>query len=221
MSASLRNAVKRRTHKERAQLSHRKSLGLLEKKKDYKIRADNYNRNKKRLKSLQIKAAFKNPEEFNRDMIKYSLNSDGQHILKRKDLDSITVKQHQVQNLAYLNMLRQQQRKKLEKLKQALHFLPTTSSSNKHVFFSDAKDEDSKTSRSTKIKPNSNTEDFEKRRKSYKELSDTIDRIKKLDTLISHIELRKQLSSKGAKVKTGEAEGDKPPQFQWKTERKR
>ena len=42
--SALRNATSRRTHKERAQPAARRSLGLLEKKKDYKQRSDNYHK---------------------------------------------------------------------------------------------------------------------------------------------------------------------------------
>ena len=62
--ASLRNAVKRVTHKERAQPASRKKFGLLEKHKDYKERADDFHRKVKRINDLKKKAAVKNPDEF-------------------------------------------------------------------------------------------------------------------------------------------------------------
>lgn len=39
-------------------------MGLLEKHKDYVLRARDYNKKQKRLRALQLKAAFKNPDEF-------------------------------------------------------------------------------------------------------------------------------------------------------------
>lgn len=62
--SSLRNAVKRPVHKERAQPASRKKLGLLEKHKDYAQRAQDYHRKQTRLRGLREKAAFKNPDEF-------------------------------------------------------------------------------------------------------------------------------------------------------------
>jgi hypothetical protein len=62
--SSLRNAVKRRTHKERSQPAHRKSLGLLEKKKDYVKRAKDHHKKMDRLRALQEKASMRNPDEF-------------------------------------------------------------------------------------------------------------------------------------------------------------
>ena len=56
--ASLRNAMKRRTHKERHQPAKRaKRFGLLEKKKDYVVRARDYRRKQGRLRILKEKAA--------------------------------------------------------------------------------------------------------------------------------------------------------------------
>jgi U3 small nucleolar RNA-associated protein 11 len=61
--SSLRNATKRRTHKERAQPTARSHLGLLEKHSDYKLRADNFHKRKDRIKALTRKAAERNEDE--------------------------------------------------------------------------------------------------------------------------------------------------------------
>lgn len=41
-STMIRNVLPRRMYKERGQLGHREHLGILEKKKDYKRRSDNF-----------------------------------------------------------------------------------------------------------------------------------------------------------------------------------
>jgi len=70
--SSLRNAVKRKTHKERAQPAKRRHLGLLEKKKDYLLRAKDYHRKQDRLRILREKAAMRNPDEFYKRMVNSS-----------------------------------------------------------------------------------------------------------------------------------------------------
>src|SRR5690242_18802110 len=77
--SSLRNAVKRKTHKERSQPSERKKIGLLEKHKDYVLRAKDYNKKTERIKKLQLKAAFRNPNEFYYKMIN-TKTENGIHI---------------------------------------------------------------------------------------------------------------------------------------------
>jgi len=62
--SSMRNAVHRRSHRERAQPAERQRLGLLEKHKDYSLRAKDYNKKKATLKSLRQKAADRNEDEF-------------------------------------------------------------------------------------------------------------------------------------------------------------
>ncbi|KAJ4151134.1 hypothetical protein LMH87_011850 [Akanthomyces muscarius] len=62
--SSMRNAVDRRVHRERAQPLERRRLGLLEKHKDYSKRAADYNKKKAQLKSLRAKAAERNEDEF-------------------------------------------------------------------------------------------------------------------------------------------------------------
>ncbi|KAI1123874.1 small-subunit processome [Nemania abortiva] len=63
--SSLRNAVNRRVHRERDQLQDRKNrYGLLEKHKDYRLRAQDHNKKKAQLKSLRKKAEDRNEDEF-------------------------------------------------------------------------------------------------------------------------------------------------------------
>ena len=77
--SSLRNAVKRRTHKERSQPAERRKFGLLEKKKDYILRARDFHKKEDALKVLRKKAANRNPDEFYFAMQKQRTN-DGVHI---------------------------------------------------------------------------------------------------------------------------------------------
>ena len=60
----MRNAVQRRNHRERAQPQERSKWGLLEKRKDYKLRAADHKVKKRKIKALQQKASERNEDEF-------------------------------------------------------------------------------------------------------------------------------------------------------------
>ena len=62
--SSMRNAVQRRNHRERAQPRERQKWGLLEKPKDYKLRAADHKVKKRKIIALQQKAADRNEDEF-------------------------------------------------------------------------------------------------------------------------------------------------------------
>ncbi len=62
--ASLKNAFRSKAHKERSQPAKRRKLGLLEKHKDYVLRAKDFHFKEKRVKALKEKASFRNPDEF-------------------------------------------------------------------------------------------------------------------------------------------------------------
>lgn len=62
--SSVRNTFQRRNLRERAQPTERSRLGLLEKHKDYALRAKDHNKKKAQLKALKRKAADRNEDEF-------------------------------------------------------------------------------------------------------------------------------------------------------------
>lgn len=62
--SSLRNSLHRKNHKERSQLAHRSRLGILEKHKDYVLRARDYHSKQDRIQRLRQKAAERNKDEF-------------------------------------------------------------------------------------------------------------------------------------------------------------
>jgi U3 small nucleolar RNA-associated protein 11 len=62
--SSLRNSLHRRNHKERSQLSHRQRFGILEKHKDYVLRARDYHSKQDRIQRLRQKVAERNKDEF-------------------------------------------------------------------------------------------------------------------------------------------------------------
>ncbi|KAG5440816.1 hypothetical protein PCK2_000115, partial [Pneumocystis canis] len=61
---TLKHSLQRRNHRERAQPVEREKWGLLEKPKDYRLRAQDYQSKQRRLKRLREKAAERNPDEF-------------------------------------------------------------------------------------------------------------------------------------------------------------
>ncbi|KAI8963615.1 U3 small nucleolar RNA-associated protein 11 [Daldinia sp. FL1419] len=115
--SSIRNAVQRRVHRERAQPQERQRLGLLEKHKDYSLRAKDFNKKKAQLRALRQKAADRNEDEFYFGMMsrqgpgnvlaqgkRWSGTVNGDRGNKAMDVD--TVRLLKTQDIGYIRTVR-------------------------------------------------------------------------------------------------------------------
>ncbi|KRX18236.1 putative U3 small nucleolar RNA-associated protein 11 [Trichinella nelsoni] len=125
--SSLKNVDKSvsRVYRERSQLSSRRRLGELEKKKDYIKRARSHQIKENAIRKLRRKALEKNPDEFYFHMINSKVE-DGVHYEKAIGKDENSKEQEkllQTQNLNYINFKLQIQRQKIKKLLDDFAFL--------------------------------------------------------------------------------------------------
>lgn len=122
--SSMRNAVQRRNHKERAQPLERKKWGLLEKHKDYSLRAKDHNVKKARLKALRQKAAERNPDEFAFGMMSSStkggvkIHERGEQNGTAGSMSVDVVRLLKTQDAGYLNTVLQQTRRERDKARE-------------------------------------------------------------------------------------------------------
>lgn len=148
--SSLRNAVKRITHKERSQPQNRSHLGLLEKKKDYKLRANDYHLKEEQLKAMKSKASLRNPDEFYFGMNRSAV-VDGTHKKTNEarmkemqtDIGPDAVRLMKDQDLTYVRLHRQRDVKKIDKMESEMHFLGVAGKEvgRSHTIFVDTNDE--------------------------------------------------------------------------------
>ncbi|KAF4209012.1 hypothetical protein CNMCM8980_001689 [Aspergillus fumigatiaffinis] len=122
--SSMRNAVQRRQHRERGQLEGREKWGILEKHKDYSLRAKDYNAKQAKLKRLQELAANRNPDEFAFGMMSAQSQKKGKHGAAARDsatkrgLSHEAIKLLKTQDAAYLRTTGERLRREIEKVEQ-------------------------------------------------------------------------------------------------------
>lgn len=118
----MRNAVQRRNHKERAQPVEREKWGLLEKRKDYKLRAADHRSKKAKLKILSQKARDRNPDEFSFKMMSSKVDKQGKKMADRgnEPLSAEVVKLLKTQDAGYIRTMLQMAHKEREELEQRL-----------------------------------------------------------------------------------------------------
>ncbi|KAL8713419.1 MAG: hypothetical protein Q9220_002618 [cf. Caloplaca sp. 1 TL-2023] len=116
----MRNAVQRRNHKERAQPVQREKWGVLEKHKDYSLRAKDYNEKRKRLKILREKAAERNPDEFSYGMLSSTTDRHGRKIQDRGNptLSQDAIELLKTQDAGYLKTMVQKTRRACQKMEE-------------------------------------------------------------------------------------------------------
>ena len=116
MLKNLKKYIPKRKYRERNQFERRKKKGFLEKKKDYKIRAEDYHKKEAKYKKLKEAARTRNPDEFYHRMLKAKI-IDGEHIefSEEKTLQDKIVSNTQFINL--VNFKKSQIEKEKEKLK--------------------------------------------------------------------------------------------------------
>lgn len=235
---------KARVHRERVNVLKK---GFLERKKDYKVRAKEFNRREGVLTKLRQKALDKNPNEFYFHM-KRSKLVDGVHYDTRNDDEELApeeMKLMQSQDLNYINYKRAIDAKKIEKLQSELHFIDSVDKpKNKHIFFVDNEKEKQRFNFAEKMKVDSELldmgfnmanpsslgsvtlEDIEASAQvkaiKYRRLENKVAREQFLKSLSGKMQTKKALLNKkesAKKVKKGTA--DSPAVYKWKTERKK
>jgi U3 small nucleolar RNA-associated protein 11 len=139
MLKNLKKYIPKRKFRERSQLEKRKKLGFLEKKQDYKIRAEDFHQKEKRYKKLKEEARLKNPEEFYFKMAKSKL-VEGEHYKARdeKDLDKKIGAQNKLLNL--VNFKKSMQLKEKEKMSLDLQLHAENNQSTHQIFFDSEED---------------------------------------------------------------------------------
>lgn len=134
--AKLVHNVQKKQHKERAQLLGRLKYGLLEKKKDYRLRANDFNQKKAALKALRQQAAEYNPDEYYHAMIKRKTDADGIEVVEKEHahLSHDQIKLFKSQDLNYVRTMRLNEASKIRRLKERLNF----AAEGKHTVFVDS-----------------------------------------------------------------------------------
>ncbi|KAE8409408.1 small-subunit processome [Aspergillus pseudonomiae] len=122
--SSMRNAVQRRNHKERGQLQGREKWGILEKHKDYSLRAKDYNQKKAKLKRLEEKVRDRNPDEFAFGMMSSHTQKAGKHGTAAREsaagLSYDAIKLLKTQDAGYLRTTGERIRRQMDKLEQEI-----------------------------------------------------------------------------------------------------
>ncbi|KAK9476790.1 Utp11p [Lipomyces japonicus] len=143
--SSLKFSVQNKTHRERAQPSARRKWGLLEKHKDYVLRAKDFHAKESRLKILREKATARNPDEFYHGMLssKTASRTNKRGIKETERESSISLSNAEVrllktQDEGYVVTVINQEKHKIDRIMDRLAFHVDNDS---HWEYSDQEDQ--------------------------------------------------------------------------------
>lgn len=247
--AKLVHNVQKKQHKERSQTLDRARFGLLEKKKDYRLRAADYHKKQAALKALKKKAAVYNPDEYYHAMTRRKVDDRGILITDRDSevLSVDQVKLLKTQDVNYVRTARLSEVQKIEREKEELGF----SASGKHTVFVDSLESqqsfnaadffDTDASllekRENRLRIGQLQSDKRlvsedsileqrlkdrqdlKKLKQFKALERRLEKEKQLKEVEARMETTRELMKKGSKKKMVDAAGK--VSFKWKNQRKR
>lgn len=245
--AKLVHNVQKKQHKERSQTLDRAKYGLLEKKKDYKLRAADFHKKQAALSILKKKAAQYNPDEYYHAMTRKKTDDQGILVTERgnENFSIAQMKLLKSQDVNYVRTMRLKESNKADKLRKSLDF----KSSGKHTVFVDSEDaadgfdaaqyfetDESMLERKENrmrlqqletservVSSNLDSEEREKLEKDkltqYRLLKERLQREKELRQVEGRLELTRELMKKGDKKKMVDGEGNVV--FKWKSQRKR
>ncbi|KAJ1660437.1 hypothetical protein IWQ61_000654 [Dispira simplex] len=121
--SSVRRSKPNKTYRERSQNPNSRPFGLIEKHKDYVLRARDFRKKQTQLKALRERAYHRNPDEFYFGMI-HAKVKDGVHQDERlNNYSNDFILMLKTQDLKYVQNLRNIERKKIIQLKESLHLL--------------------------------------------------------------------------------------------------
>lgn len=128
--------VQKKQHKERSQVLSRDRFGLLEKKKDYKLRSNDYHQKQNALKALKLKAQAYNPDEYYHAMTRRKTDDAGVLLQQRGsvELNNDQLKLLKTQDISYIRTLRLNELSKIERQKHDLDL----KAGGKHTVFVDS-----------------------------------------------------------------------------------
>lgn len=215
-----RHDVAKKQHRERSQPLERKKWGLLEKKKDYKLRAQDFHRKEAQLRILRKKASERNVDEYNHSMLRKQTDKRGILVSDRGNvvLSNDAVKLLKTQDSNYIKTLSNNEKRQIEKSEGQVLF----TSRGEHTVFVDTQKEAVQFSpteyfgtteellekrdnrlRKEQLENLSIEENHigNKKLSKYKQIRDRLERQKELDKVQQEMDLQRELMKKGEKKK--------------------
>lgn len=245
--AKLVHNVQKKQHKERSQTLDRAKYGLLEKKKDYKLRANDFHKKQAALKALREKANQHNPDEYYHAMTRRKTDSDGIIVTDRGNevLSVAQMKLYKSQDVNYVRTMRLHEKEKADRLRKLLDF----KANGKHTVFVDLEEQRDLFSAAKHFDTDESflerkenrlrvkqletsdklitqdldyktKEELEKEKlRQYKLLKERLTREKQLRQVEEKLEITREVMKKGDKRKMVDSDGNVV--FRWKAQRKR